>query len=183
MSSSPRSNSSAPLQPNKKILETQIPFNVIYDNYMKQIEERTQIQRKYIFLILGIACFFFMIGRLEIIITYILTGYFPIRWGYEDYHNKERDFSKMWGSYSGIFFVFFLLDCFHTYFIDFIPLYFYIRTFTLLWLYLPCFKGAIVFYNVIFVEVLKCADSLRSKIDEKDSMLFEIKEKLKAKKD
>jgi serine/threonine protein kinase len=48
MSSSPRSNSSAPLQPNKKILETQIPFNVIYDNYMKQIEERTQIQRKYI---------------------------------------------------------------------------------------------------------------------------------------
>jgi hypothetical protein len=40
-----------------------------------------------------------------------------------------------------------------------------------------------VFYNVIFVEILKCADSLRSKIDEKDSMLFEIKEKLKAKKD
>lgn len=183
MSSSPRSNSSYQLQPNKKILETQIPFNVIYDNYMKQIEEKTQISRKYIFLILSIACFFFMIGRLEIITTYILTGYFPIKWGYEDYHNNEEDFSKMWGSYSGIFFLFFILDCLHTYFISFIPLYFYIRTFILLWLYLPCFRGAIIFYKVIFVEILKVADTFRTKFDEKETMLYEIKHKLKVKKD
>ena len=49
-------------------------------------------------------------------------------------------------------------------------------------MYLPCFKGALIFYNIVFVELLKLTDLFSSRYDEKDAMLSEIQEKMNLKK-
>lgn len=169
--------------PSKKITDSQVSFDTIYEDYMKQIETKTKLERKVIYIVFSLSIFSFLIGRLEIIMTYLVTAIYPGKWTYEDYLANDEDLIKMWGSYWGVFAVFVLLDCFHKYFIFYIPLYFFIRTIALLWMCLPCFKGAIIFYNVVFVELLKITDLFRARYDEKDSMLFEIQQKMKMKKD
>lgn len=166
----------------EKVLDAQVTFDYIYGEYIKQIESKTKLSRKVIYIVCSACVFFFLIGRLEIFMTYLVTMYYPVLWCYEDYKSNDEDLIKMWGSYWGIFGIFIFLDCFHKYFIFYVPLYFFIRTIILLWMYLPCFKGSLIFYNIVFVELLKLTDLFRSRYDEKDSMLSEIQEKMNLKK-
>lgn len=165
----------------RKISEAKVSFDYIYEEYMKQVEQKTGLQRHTIYGVFGIVCISFILRKMEIIFTYAITMIYPLKWTYEDYCANDEDLIKMWGSYWGIFGFFTALDLIHKYFIAYVPLYFFIRTLVLLWMYLPCFKGAIIFHNIVFVELFKLSDLFRSSINEKDSMLYELKEKLKEK--
>lgn len=165
----------------KKTIKAEVSFDDIYENYITQIEQKTKLTRKQIYIALLVAFAFFLIGRLEIIITYIITVYFPVKWTIESFKSKDEDFFKMWGSYWIVFGCFVVLDIFHKYFIYYIPLYFFIRTISLLWLFLPCFQGGIIFYNVVFVELLKISYFFRAKRKENETMLQELLKKKKLK--
>ena len=167
---------------NEKTFESQVNIGFIYDNYITQIEKETKLNRKIIFGILALTMLLFMLGRFEIIVTYIITGYFPIKWGYESYKLKDDNFRKMWGTYSIVFFIFFMFDCMYSYVIIVLPLYFFIRTAVLLWMYLPCFKGAITLYDFVSIEGKRLLELMNDKTEEdKEIMLEEIKEKYKLK--
>lgn len=135
-----------------------------------------------IFVTMAIQFFFFLIGHLELIFTYIITLAIPIHLTIKDYILKDEDFFKMWGSYYIAFIIFFIFDIFHRIIIKFIPLYFFIRTTILLFLYHPLYKGAMTFYSDIFIELFRLTGFFKIKFNKKDSMLSELEEKLKTEK-
>ena len=159
----------------------EVSFDELYESHIKLIENKTKIDRKYIYTILLISLLFFFIRHFELFFTYLLTGVYPFIWTIQDYKSKKEDFSKMWGSYWIVFMIFVILDFLHKFFIFYVPFYFIIRTSILLVLYLPCFRGAIAFYEVFIVAILKFFR--KPKYDEKNSMLTEFKTKYKTKKE
>lgn len=165
------------------INDREISFNELYESHLKTIEEKTKLKRKYIYSIIGLSFFFFFIGHFEIFFTYLLTAYFPIIWTYQEYKAKKEDYLKMWGSYWVIFIIFGVFDFFYKSFIEYVPFYFVVRTSVLLILYLPCFKGAIAIYHSVFVEVIRLTSLYKGKYNEKNSMLTEYKNRIKAKKE
>lgn len=75
-----------------------------------------------------------------------------------------------------------MFDCIYSYVIIVLPLYFFIRTAVLLWMYLPCFKGAITLYEFVSIEGKRLLELMNDKTEEdKEIMLEEIKEKYKPK--
>ena len=176
------SNTTIQFKLNENTFDTQVNIGFICDNYMTQIEKETKLNRTIIFAILAFTMGMFMLGRCEIIVTYIITGAFPIKWGYESYKIKDDNFRKMWGTYAAVFFVFFMFDCMSSWIIKLLPLYFFIRTTVLLWMYLPCFKGAMTLYDFVFIEGKKLLELMKHKPEEdKETMLEELKEKYKLK--
>lgn len=161
--------------------DMEITFNELFESYIKLIEEKTKLKRIIIYVILFISFFCFLIGRYEIFFSFLLTAVFPIKWTYEEYKSKNEDFIKMWGSYWLVFSVFTILDIFHKTIIILVPFYFFVRTIILFWLYLPCFKGAITLYHFGFVDIFKFYYTYNGQYDEKNSMLAEYKNKIKAK--
>lgn len=167
----------------EEVKDIEISFNELYESYIRSIEDKTKLKRKYIYVILGISYSLFLLGYFEIYITYLLTAYFPIIWTYQDYKNKKEDYLKMWGSYWVIFLFFVSADFFYKSFIEYVPFYFVVRTSFLLILYLPCFRGAIAIYHSVFIEFIRLTSKYKGKYNEKYSMLAEYKNRIKAKKE
>ena len=163
--------------------DTEVTFEFIYEDYMSQIEAKTRLKRKYIYAAIILTLISFTIGRLERLFANLLTLVYPLIWSIQEYHSDDEDFLKMWGSYWGVFGFFFALDCFKSKVLTVMPLYFFLRTVILMYFYLPCFEGARTFYNIVFDEKLKLAQFFKEGSDEKDSMLNEIKSKIKNKKE
>lgn len=166
---------------NEKTFETHVNIGFICDNYLKQIEKEMKLERKVLFIVMGLTALFFMIGKFEILLTYIITGIFPIKLGIDTYKYKDDNFMKMWRTYGMVFFMFFILDCWSSWVIKIFPLYFFIRTAVLMWMYLPCFKGAITVHDLIFIEGKKLLELIKDKPEDKESMLKELKAKYKTK--
>ena len=169
----------------KEIIDdTQITFNEFYESKIKEIEKKTKLDRKILYLLVIITLISFVVGKYEILFSNILTMIFPIKWTMEEYQKYDEDFIKMWGTFWIIFGICVIFDIFHRIVLYFVPFYFLIRTISLLYLYLPCFKGAITVYNVVFVEVFKYT-SLKKRLDAEgdNSLLSELKKIIKAKKE
>lgn len=158
-----------------------LTFKELYEINIKQIENKTKINRKKIYMLLVISLFFFLLGYYEIIFTYLLTIYFPIKWTIEDYKLKKDDFYKMWGTYWLIFSLFVFFDFNKKEVLKFVPFYFIIRSTLLLFLYLPCFKGAITLYDTQLSDFFKNIDIFINSNKSNGSLLDDIKKNVKFK--
>lgn len=158
-------------------------FNDLYNLYMIGIEKKTGLGRKEIFIILSIAFIFFIFGFFEIVLTYLITMYYPIKWTIEDYKNKKDDFHKMWGTYWLIFSLFIIFDFYKNLVLKIVPLYFIIRTVILLLLYLPGIRGAVVIYEMKIFDIMKFLELHNKKNKNVDSLFQDIKDNVKVKKD
>ena len=146
----------------------------LYELHIKQIEEKTNLNRKTIYIFLLIALFSLLIGFYERIFVYIITGYYPVKWTIEDYKFHSEKFKQKWGTYWILFFIFFIFDFFRDELLKIVPLYFIIRTIFLLILYLPNFDGAVCLYDGVFKEMIALIFSNKNN---KQSLLNEIKGK------
>ena len=150
----------------KKLKKKLKPEGILYDN-------------KIIIITLGISFFLFLINHFQLLFSYFITLVIPIYLSMKDYFSNDEDFFKTWVSYYIIFIVFFILDIFHKIIIKFFPLYFFIRTFILIFLYHPLYKGSLTFYDDIVIEIFRLAGFFKIKFSLKNSMLYELEEKLK----
>ena len=178
-------NTNIRLNLSENTFDTQVNVGFIYNNYITQLEKEMALDRRAILAILALSMGLFALGRYEILVTYVITAAFPIKWGLDSYNKNDDTFVKIWGTYATAFLVFFVFDCASSWVIKVLPLYFFIRTAVLLWMYLPCFKGAITLYEFVFIEGKRFLELMAHKPEEEDkeTMLAELKEKYKLKTD
>ena len=122
-SSSPKENKNqVPFIPERELqIDFSLSFKEIYNLHMTEIEAKTNLKRKHIYYFLLISLFFFLIGHFEVIFSYIITGYFPIKWTIQDYKANTENFGKKWGTYWTIFSAFIFFDFHKKEVLAFIP--------------------------------------------------------------
>ena len=160
-----------------------LPFRVIYDYHIKEIEQKTNLKIKHIYIFLSIAFLFFMIGHFERILSYIITGYFPIIWTIEDYKIKKDYFWKKWGTYWTIFTILLFFDLHKNEVLHIIPLYFIVKCIFLLMLYLPGFTIAVNIYDGFLKYFIRQIESYFQNKDANESMVNDLKRSIKVKKE
>ena len=158
-----------------------VPFSQIYDYHIKLIEEKTNLKINQIYWFLFISFIFFTIGRFELIFSYIITLYFPIKWTKEDYLEKKRNFGKKWGMYWTVFIVLIFFDFHKKIVLKIIPLYFLIKCIILLMLYLPGFNLAEYIYDSLLRNIFQDIEEQFQNRDEHDTMVNDLKKKVKVK--
>ena len=158
-----------------------VPFSQIYDYHIKLIEEKTNLKINQIYWFLFISFIFFTIGRFELIFSYIITLYFPIKWTKEDYLEKKRNFGKKWGMYWTVFIVLIFFDFHKKIVLKIIPLYFLIKCIILLMLYLPGFNLAEYIYDSLLRNIFQEIEEQFQNRDEHDTMVNDLKKKVKVK--
>ena len=124
-----------------------LTFKEIYNIHMAEIESKTSLKRKHIYIILGISFFFFLIGHLQRTFSYLLTGFYPLKWTIQDFKLNNENFGKKWGTYWAIFLIFVYFDMHKNEVLKIIPLYFIIKTVFLIVLFLPGFTAAANLYD------------------------------------
>ena len=129
-----------------------LSFKEIYFFHIKEIERKTRIKIKYIYIFFIIAIIFFMIGYFELIFSYIITAYYPILWTREDYKLNKDYFWKKWGTYWSFFFIFIFFDYHKNEVLKLIPFYFIIKCVFLIILYMPSFSAAVNIYDGFLKE-------------------------------
>ena len=160
-----------------------LPFRDIYDYHIKEIEKKTNIKIKHIYIFLSIAFLFFMIGHFERIFSYIITGYFPIMWTREDYNKKKDYFWKKWGTYWTIFSVLIYFDIHKREVLKIIPLYFIVKCVFLLMLYLPGFNIAVNIYDAFLKYFIRQIEIYFQNKDASETMINDLKKNMKLKQD
>ena len=89
-------------------LDFSLSFKEIYNIHITEIESKTNLKRKYIYYFLLISLFFFLIGQIEWIFSYIITVYFPLKWTIQDCKENNENSGKKWGTYWFFFFCFYV---------------------------------------------------------------------------
>ena len=158
-----------------------LPFRDIYDYHIKEIEQKTNIKIKHIYIFLSISFIFFMIGYFERILSYIITGYFPIIWTLEDYKAKKDYFWKKWGTYWIIFSIFIFFDFHKNEVLKIIPLYFIVKCVLLLMLYLPGLTIAVSIYDGFLIHFIRYIELYFQIKDSNESMVNDLKKNVKEK--
>ena len=158
-----------------------VPFSQIYDYHIKLIEEKTNLKINQIYWLLLISFIFFTIGHFELFFSYIITLYFPIKWTKEDYFEKKSNFRKKWGMYWTVFFILIFFDFHKKFVLKIIPLYFVVKCIILLMLYLPGFNFAENIYDGLLRNVFQEIGEQFQNKDEYDTMVNDLKKKVKVK--
>ena len=182
-SSSPKENKNqVPYIPERELqIDFSLSFKEIYNLHMTEIEAKTNLKRKHIYYFLIISLFFFLIGHFEVIFSYIITGYFPIKWTIQDYKANTENFGKKWGTYWTIFSAFIFFDFHKKEVLAFIPLYFIVKTIFLTILYLPGFTAAVNLYDGFIKDILQKLSIYLQIKDENETMVNDLKKYVKLK--
>jgi hypothetical protein len=152
------------------------------NEHLKKIEDKTKMKRKNFLTLLSLFMVLIWIGIFEIYISYLITIYYPIIWSIREIEDKELEGDKQWLTYWVCFSIFVYIDMFIPFVIVILPFYFVIRTVFLLWLLLPNFKGGVVLYNIILVQLLKMSQNFKFKFiktNSNNSLLREVEEIVK----
>ena len=184
-SSSPKEDKKQiPIIPERK-LETDfsLSFKEIYNIHMTEIESKTNLKRKYIYYILLISFFFFLIGHFERTFSYLLTGFYPLKWTIQDFKSNNENFGKKWGTYWVLFCVFIFFDKHKREVLEIIPMYFIIKNIFLIILYLPGFTAAVNLYDGLFKEFLQSLSIYFLNKDDNETLLNDAKKNIKIKKE
>ena len=176
-SSPPKENKNkVPFIPERELqIDFSLSFKEIYNLHMTEIEKKTNLKRKHIYYFLIISLFFFLIGHFEIIFSYIITGYFPIKWTIQDYKANTENFGKKWGTYWTFFACFLFFDLHQKEVLKLIPFYFIIKCIFLIILYLPGFNAAANIYDGFLKDYLYQIITKFQNKDENDTMVNELK--------
>jgi len=110
-SSEKEKQSQIPFIPERELqTDFSLSFKEIYNIHMEEIESKTNLKRKHIYYFLAISLFFFLIGYFELVFSYIITGYYPLKFTIQDYKANKENFGKKWGTYWFVFVSFIFLD-------------------------------------------------------------------------
>ena len=182
-SSSPKEKQNqVPIIPERDLqIDFSLSFKEIYNIHITEIENKTKLKRKYIYYFLLISLFFFLIGHFEIIFSYIITGYFPVKWTIEDYKEKKENCSKKWGTYWTLFISFMFLDFHKKEVLKYIPLYFIVKTIFLMILFLPGFTAAVNLYDGLIKDFLQKLSIYFQNKEENETMVNDLKKYVKLK--
>lgn len=189
---SPKSKDSSPKENQKNFpfsperdLETDfsVTFKEIYNIHMTEIESKTNLNRKYIYIILMISFFFFLIGHLQRTLSYLLTGFYPLKWTIQDFKSNKENFGKKWGTYWALFCVFIFFDMHKREVLIIIPWYFIIKTVFLIILYLPGFTAAANLYDGLFKDIILSLSIYFQNKEDDETLLDVAKKNIKIKKE
>ena len=158
-----------------------LTFSEIYDYHIKVIEDKTNLTINQIYCFLLISLFFFMIGKYELIFSYIITLYFPIIWTKEDFFEKKKNFAKKWGIYWTVFCILIFFDMHKKVVLKVVPLYFLVKCIILLMLYLPGFNVAENLYDGLLRNVFQDIGKQFQIGEGYETMVDELKKKEKEK--
>ena len=162
-------------------IDFSLSFKEIYNIHITEIEAKTNLKRKHIYYFLLISLFFFLIGQFEIIFSYIITVYFPLKWTIQDYKMKKENTGKKWGTYWTLFFAFAFFDFHKKEVLKIIPLYFIVRTIFLMILYLPGFTAAVNLYDGFIKDIIQKLSIYFQNKDENETMVDDLKRYVKLK--
>ena len=162
-------------------IDFSLPFKEIYNIHMIEIENKTNLKRKHIYYFLFISFFFFLIGHFEIFFSYIITGYFPIKWTIQDYKENKPNFAKKWGTYWFLFIFLIFFDLQKKLVLKIIPFYFTVKTISLMILYLPGFNAAVNLYDGLFNNILQTLNKNLKNKDDNDTLVNDLKKYVKLK--
>ena len=162
-------------------IDFSLSFKEIYNIHMEEIESKTKLKRKYIYYFLLISLFFFIIGYCEIIFSYIITGYFPIIWTFQEYKANTENWGKKWGTYWTLLGAFIFFDFHQKEVLQIIPLYFIVKTIFFTVLYLPGFTAAVNLYDGFFKDKLQKLSIYLQNREESETMVNDLKKYVKLK--
>ena len=181
-SSEKEKQSQIPFIPERELqTDFSLSFKEIYNIHMEEIESKTNLKRKHIYYFLAISLFFFLIGYFELVFSYIITGYYPLKFTIQDYKANKENFGKKWGTYWFVFVSFIFLDLHKKDVLKIIPLYFIVKTIFLLILYLPGFTAAVNLYDGLFKGIIQTLSVYFQNKDENDTLLNTLKKSVKLK--
>ena len=162
-------------------IDFSLSFKEIYNIHMTEIESKTKLKRKHIYYFLLISLIFFIFGYFEIIFSYIITGYFPIMWTFQEYKTNTENWGKKWGTYWTLFIAFIFFDFHKKEVLQIIPLYFIVKTIFFTILYLPGFTAAANLYDGFFKDKLQKLSIYFQNREESETMVNDLKKYVKLK--
>lgn len=171
-----------PMIPERELnADFSLSFKEIYNIHMTEIESKTNLKRKHIYIILGISFFFFLIGHLQRTISYLLTGFYPLKWTIQDFKLSKENSGKKWCTYWAMFSIFAFFDMHKNEVLKIVPLYFIIKTVFLIVLFLPGFTAAVNLYDGLFKDILQNISTYFINKEDSDTLLNEVKQIIKVK--
>ena len=162
-------------------IDFSLSFKKIYNIHITEIEAKTNLKRKHIYYFLLISLFFFLIGQFEIIFSYIITIYFPLKWTIQDYKMKKENTGKKWGTYWTLFFAFAFFDFHKKEVLKIIPLYFILINIFLMILYLHGFTAAVNLYDEFIKDIIQKLKIYLQNKNENETMVDDLKRYVKLK--
>lgn len=162
-------------------IDFSLSFKEIYNIHMTEIESKTKLKRKHIYYFLLISLIFFIFGYFERIFSYIITGYFPIIWSFQEYKANTENWGKKWGTYWTLFIAFIFFDFHKKEVLKIIPLYFIVKTIFFTILYLPGFTAAVNLYDGFFKDKLQKLSIYFQNREESETMVNDLKKYVKLK--
>lgn len=141
------------------------------------LEQETSVKKNQILFGLVFAFTLIWFGIFDKYLSYALTTFYPIIWTIKIIEKKRIDEDRLWLTYWTLFSIFYIFDSFSSFLSKFFPFYIFIKTLVLLWCYLPGSRGALIIYNLTFVEILKISKSLKFlESQKKNSLKTEVEE-------
>jgi receptor expression-enhancing protein 5/6 len=154
-----------------------------FEEHIKIIETKSKLNRKQIIQYLSVCITLVFFGIFGQLVSFVATTYYPIIWSLKAIKSKEAEEDKQWLTYWVIYAIFVFLDGFSGLITLLIPFYFFIKTMILFWMYLPNFKGAVIFYDICVRHFLRLSHkyNIAEAVRSKDSLKTEVMEILKSK--
>lgn len=125
-----------------------------WNEQMNIIEEKTGV--KGIFVIIGLigSLVLVWLNVFDSLITNLVGTIYPAFWTMKSIELKNDD-DKMWLTYWIVFACFTLVDMFSVIIMKFIPFYFLMKYFFLIWLFMPNSQGCYLVYHLLVKKVFK----------------------------
>jgi receptor expression-enhancing protein 5/6 len=127
----------------------------MFDKHMKILSEKSGIPAPILVGILILACIFVFIGYFDKYITLLVSCVYPAYFSIKAIETDDKEDDKQWLTYWVVFAAFTVFDSFAGAFLQYIPLYFFIKLVFLIWCFLPNTRGAAVIYNNFLIKCFK----------------------------
>lgn len=128
--------------------ESQLDKELAKMPQLVQLEEQTGVKKTYIVggvaLLIFSMIFFNLAGGL---LTNLIGFAYPAYASFKAIESHAKDDDTQWLTYWTVFGCFSIVEYFADILVYWIPFYYMLKTFTLLWLYLPTFRGAEYVYH------------------------------------
>jgi len=135
--------------------EAQLDVELSKVPQLVQLQEQTGVKKTY--LVGGVASVAFILIFFNIaggLLTNLIGFGYPAYASFKAVESSSKDDDTQWLTYWTVFGAFNVLESFVDTILYWIPFYYMIKTFTLLWLYLPTFRGAETVYHTVLAPYL-----------------------------
>jgi receptor expression-enhancing protein 5/6 len=139
----------------------------MFDRHMGILSQKSGIPAPILVGVLIFCCICVFVGFFGNYITLLVAVVYPAYWSIKAIETDDKEDDKQWLTYWVVFGCFTVFDGFAGTFLQYIPLYFFIKIVFLIWCFLPNTRGAAIIYNNFLIKCFKKYEGDLDNLNEK----------------